>query len=65
MGMKQVWILKKALFRAFFLSFLFTSFRKVPYDEGALEAETFWTRNVLISTGTTKQTKEQPQWLIA
>jgi hypothetical protein len=31
----------KALFRAFFLFFFFTSFQKLPYDEGALEAETF------------------------
>jgi len=64
MGLKHPPKTQKALFRAFFLFFLFTSFLKVPYDEGALEAETFLTDNVLIGTGLIKQPKEQSQWLI-
>jgi hypothetical protein len=49
------------LFRYFFLY----SGRKNPYDEGALEAETFRLKNVWISTSILKEQGAARQWLIA
>jgi hypothetical protein len=49
------------LFRYFSLY----SGRKNPYDEGALEAETFRVKNVWISTSISKEQGAARQWLIA